>query len=233
MGLSSAFLILGLILVIWVYYWCFNHPDVDSVRLDDLISGTKFKTGDLILFKAVDNFNPVFIMSYYGHIGIIHVDPDTNVPHIFEAANPAEMALNPDQNSAGIFVSPVESRIKTYKGIAYHKPLERVLGPDICREFKNFMDFCVKNMEYNANVISNGLRKAAGEKIGTKVNCGELAFLSLIKLGLIPLEYYDKKCAHHLRWMCKIVDLTNNKYGDPVKITYSPIEDAPNHIDMC
>jgi hypothetical protein len=222
MGFSVAFSIMILVIMVWVYYWCFSHPRLKSERLGDLLDQSKFKTGDLILFKAVDNFNGSLIMSYYGHVGIVYVEND--VPYIFEAADPTNMALDPDQNHHGIFMSPLESRAKTYKGYTYHKELKTPLSPEILDEFKSFIDYCLDNMAYETRVVSNGIKKGAGEKIGLRVNCGELVFLSLIKLGLIPIEYYEKKSFHHLNWMCTITDLTDNGYLEPVKITYSPIE---------
>lgn len=222
MGFSAAFSVLIIMVMVWVYYWCFSHPRLKSERLGDLLDQSKFKTGDLILFKAVDNFNGSLIMSYYGHVGIVYVED--GIPHIFEAADPTNMTLDPDQNPRGIFMSPLESRVKTYKGYTYHKELERELPAEICDEFRSFVKYCIDNMSYETRVVSNGIKKGVGEKIGLRVNCGELVFLSLIKLGMIPIENYEKKSFHHLNWMCTITDLTDNRYLDPVKITYSPIE---------
>lgn len=224
MGIAGSVIVVFMVLMIWTYYWCFAHPKLDTARLCDLLAANKFKTGDLILFKAVDNFNAPVIMSYYGHIGIVYVDPDTGVPFIFEAADPTEMALDSNQNKSGIFISPLESRIKMYKGYTFHKELANPIEVATCTEFATFIQYCINNMSYNTCVISNGIKKGLGEKIGTQVNCGELVFLSLIKLGLLPFTHYEKKAFHHLKWMCKITHVEDNHYLDPVKITYSPIE---------
>ena len=216
--------LLGLIVILviaWVYYWCFRHPSFDEVSLDEVLSKNKFKTGDLILFKAVDNFNGSFIMSYYGHIGVVYAD-STGV-YVFEAANTTNMTLNPDQNANGIFMSPLADRIKMYKGYAFYKELKDPLDAATCDEFRSFIDYCIENMSYETRVMANGIKKGMGEKIGMQVNCGELVFLSLIKLGLLPLEYYYKPAFHHLRWMCDIKILPENEYLEPVKLTYSPI----------
>lgn len=224
MGGSDVILIIVIILIVWIYHWCFNHPNLETVSLSELLTKGKFKTGDLVLFKAVDNFNSPIIMSYYGHIGVVYVDPETKIPLIFEAANPTEMNLDECQNANGIFISPLEDRVKLYKGYTFYKELERPLDSDVCTEFKTFIDYCAANMKYETGVVSNGIKKCMGEPIGLRINCGEIVFLSLIKLGLIPLDYYKKKSWHHLRWMCGIKDLSGgNWYREPVKITYSPI----------
>ena len=221
MGFSGVFAVLVVLMLAWVYYWCFNHPQLESERLVDLLDKSKFKTGDLILFKAVDNFNGSLIMSYYGHIGIVYVED--GIPYIFEAADTTHMNLDAGQNHKGIFMSPLEGRVKTYKGYTYYKELKTPLSPEIVGEFKTFIEYCLANMSYETRVLSNGIKKGIGEKIGLRVNCGELVFLSLIKLGLLPIENYEKKSFHHLNWMCTITDLTGNEYLAPVKLLYSPI----------
>lgn len=226
MGFSGAILTILIVVIIWCYYWTAIHPNLDSEKLDILLKEKRFKTGDLILFKATDNFNAPFIASYYGHIGIVYVYPDDpeKTPYIFEAANPTNMALEDHENPRGIFISLLENRVKQYKGYSFYKELGNSIDPKICLEFETFINYCISNMEYDTGVVSNGIKKGLfGEKSGLKTNCGELVFLSLIKLDLLPLSSYDSPTYHHLRWMCSVENLENgNYYKEPLKIVYSP-----------
>lgn len=225
MSVAESLLIIVVILVVWFYIFTHSHPDLECESLDVLMRDKKFKTGDIILFKAVDNYNAPMIASYYGHIGIVWVDPKdpTQTPYIFEAANPTNLVLEANQNPKGIYVSPLENRIKKYKGYTFYKELGHKINDDVCEEFERFIQYCVDHMEYETRVISNGIRKGLfGEKINNKVNCGEIVMLSLIKLDLLPNDAYEKRMFHHLRWMCSITDVRNNYYEEPVKILYHP-----------
>lgn len=225
MHIPGPLVIIILAAILWMVAFNHIHPNYKEVKYEDLLAMGKFKTGDILLFKALDNWNAPVLASYFGHIGIIYVDPDdpTRTPYLFEAANPTDMVLEDQHNEAGIFFSKLVDRIKRYQGYTYLKELAVPIHPDKIREFKEFMHFCVDKMYYNINVFSNGLRKGLfGERLNLGTNCGEIVFLSLLKLGLLPQEYYQKNVFHHLRWMCSIQDLTDNRYLEPVKITYAP-----------
>ena len=225
MNVPGSFLIIIIILVIWYYIFTHAHPNLDVESLEILLREKKFKTGDMILFKAVDNYNAPLIASYYGHVGIVWVYPDDpeQIPYVFEAANPTNMTLEEHHNPKGIYLSLLENRIKKYKGYAFYKQLGCEIEPEIRLEFEKFINYAVDNMEYDTSVISSGIKKGLfGEKIHNKTNCGELVFLSLIKLGLLPFSEYSRRVFHHLRWMCSITELQDNYYEEPVKIIYDP-----------
>lgn len=225
MDVPSPLLVILVIMIIWYYIFTYAHPNLKTVPLKNLLDEKKFKTGDIILFKAVDNYNAPLIASYYGHIGIVWVYPDDpeQKPYIFEAANPTNLFLTDYQNPKGIYLSLLENRIKKYKGYCFYKELGNEIDNEICLEFEKFINYCVINMEYETCVFSNGIKKGLfGEKIHHKVNCGELVMLSLIKLDLLPTELYEKNVFHHLRWMCSITDLCDNYYEEPKKILYHP-----------
>jgi hypothetical protein len=226
MNIPTPLLIITIIIIIWFYVFTYAHPNFESEKLNTLLLSKKFKTGDLILFKAVDNFNAPLIASYYGHIGIVFVYPDDpeQIPYIFEAANPVGFTLEDHHNPKGIYAGSLENRIKKYKGYCFYKELRYPIKKNVCEDFEDFIEYCVENMEYDEKVFSSGTRKLVfNERLNNKTNCGELAFLSLIKLGLINIDEYEKNTFHHLRWMCSITDLEdNNYYEEPVKILCDP-----------
>jgi hypothetical protein len=226
MNVPGSFIIIVIILVTWYYVFTHAHPDLDTETLNTLLAENKFKTGDMILFKAIDNHNAPIIASYYGHVGIVYVysDDPTRTPYIFEAANPTNLILEPHQNTKGIYLSPLVERVKKYKGYCFYKELDKSVVKDNIKEFEHFIDYCVSNMEYDTNIFASSFRKGAlGERLNNKTNCGELVFLSLIKLDLLTMKEYQKNVFHHLRWMCNIENLQNfNYYHTPVKILYDP-----------
>jgi hypothetical protein len=225
MNIPTSFLVIIIILVTWFWVFTYAHPDLETEKLNVLLLEKKFKTGDMILFKAVDNYNAPMIASYYGHVGMVWIYPDDpeKIPYIFEAANPTGFTLEDHHNPKGIYLSTLESRIKKYKGYSFYKELHYPITQDLCEEFEDFIDYCVVNMEYDSKIFSSGIRKGIfGEKLNNKTNCGEITFLSLIKLGLIDPEEYETKAFHHLRWVCSITDLKDNYYEEPVKILCDP-----------
>jgi hypothetical protein len=225
MFVPTSFLIIIIIFIVWFWVFTYNHPNLESKKLNILLEKKRFKTGDIILFKAIDNHNGPIIASYYGHIGIVWIYPDDpeEIPYIFEAANPEGFTLDDHHSIKGIYLSTLESRIKKYKGYSFYKELHYPIEKKICVEFEDFIDHCVTNMEYDSHVFSSGIRKGLfGEKLNNKTNCGEITFLSLIKLGLIDTDKYEKKAFHHLRWVCSLTDLKDNYYEEPVKILCDP-----------
>ena len=185
-----------------------------------------FKTGDMILFHAYNNINPIFIGSFWGHIGIVYTDPEGNInngnPVLFEAASTTKMKLCPNYNIKGIMITDLYTRLSKYPGLIAVKRLDKHIKFDTQVEFKNFIEYAKKNMEYNDKIFKSGISKKLGCKINNKTNCGELVFLSLIKLGLIELERYDDRILHHLLYMCNITKLNNNYYNTPNEILFNP-----------
>ena len=207
------------ICIFWVWNMLANHPKLLSAHYDDL----KFKTGDIILFHAYDNVNPVFIGCYWGHVGIVYDDPDTDdPPMLFEAAKTTEMSYCPDYNKHGIMITDLKTRVEKYPGLIACKFLNRPIDPAISRGFKEFIYYARNNMYYYNDVVFNGMKKKTGERIHTGTNCGEITLLSLIKLGLIPYETLDKKMCHHLLYVINLTQVENNHYMKPIEVTINP-----------
>ncbi len=206
-------------MIIWVYYIYLQHPQFESYQYDELKS--KYKTGDLILFHGLDNINPIFIGTYYGHIGIVFIDPDEPdaKPKIFEAFNTSTTPFFPQECSNGIALVDLEHRLNSYRGYSFYKELVYPIDVNIQRKFKKFILYAIKNMYYNESVIINAINKLLyNERLYNGTNCGELVYSSLIKLGVIPFEYFYKNRKHHLSWLSTIKELPNNKYKNPVYV---------------
>lgn len=214
-----------IILLSYIYYIYLCHPILDSIHYEHISKQNRFKTGDLILFHALDNINPIFIGSYYGHIGIVYVNPDDpqRIPYIFEANSTRNLPILDRHNKRGIFLSPLENRVRKYKGYVFYKELSGKVPEYIVRDFSNFIKYALENMYYEDRILYSGAKKAFGEKLGNNTNCAELVLLSLIKLGILDINNYNKSSWHYLRWVCSIKNLDNGMhYYDPIYIIDHP-----------
>jgi hypothetical protein len=208
----------------WIYYFHYYKLQTDiKLFIDDVISHVK--TGDLICFKAYNNFNSVFIGSYFGHVGIVYA-PKGQEPMLFEANGIEYMNLRPHHPQTGMFCTPLAERVRKYKGACYWKPLDYPVEPHIEYGFGKFIEYCMKEFHYDVSVFQAGIRTGLGfGKCSKNTNCGEIVFLSLIKLGLLDVKEYDDKRFHYLRYVCHITELKNNKYVDLVMLVDHPFKD--------
>ncbi len=215
MGICAYLLVVILILIFYSYQMLFSDVTFNKVFLDDLFSNkscyaSKLKTGDVVVFKAQNNTNSLMTGSYYGHIGIIYVDPDDpkEEPLIFESNGIEKMPLLSHHPKNGVFLSKLYDRLKKYKGRIFIKQLNKPVEDHVNRDFKNFINYARENMSYDYDVVSSGLKKALGiEKCNNKTNCCELVFLSLIKLQLLSIEEYDKIHLHYLLYTTRVKKL--------------------------
>jgi hypothetical protein len=216
----NSFFIITLICVIWYWYMIYDQPHMLHRPFDNLF----FKTGDLILFHAYDNINPVFIGSYWGHVGVVFKNPDdANAnPMLFEAARTSQMKNCPDSNKSGIIISDLKTRLEKYKGIVSLKSLNIPVQSEIIRGFTKFMTYAKSNMYYNESVISNAIGKKMGNRFTNATNCGEIALLSLVKLAILPQTILQKNIAHHLLYVAQLKQTQNNYYNKPIEITFNP-----------
>ena len=214
-------IIIFIIVLIWFWYMEHNHPNFKETWIDNVLCAAK--TGDLILFKATDNTNSSKIFCYYTHIGVVY-RPDTGNPQIFEAAGTNGMDLYNSENHKGIFLTDLRTRLERYKGRLYYKHLARPISQNVASEFTEFIKYAHENMQYNYNVMTNGIKKGLLiEKCGNATNCGELAMLSLIKLGILDASRYNQRVFHHLHWMSNLDEADNGYYYDePLRIKISP-----------
>lgn len=207
-----AILIILFIKLIWCWFFLWNHPDFQVVVWDNIKD--KCKTGDLILFHGLDNYNPIFIGCYYGHIGIIYRETPTSTPYLFEALNPTREKYNfPVEIHHGIALTDLKNRLSTYRGYVFYKPLAYPIPEYINMQFKDFIHWAINNMKYNTKVIQNGVKKLLlNDSLKINTNCGELVYMALINLELLHLNRFINNRKHHLNWLCNIHTLDNGNY---------------------
>lgn len=226
--MSHWALIIVLIILIAMWYWNFQlrDPGYAEIPLAEYVP----KTGDLILFKAYDNWNGAKIGCYFGHIGVVYVD-GSDESYIFEAAGTRDVDSRIGLNRSGILFNKFDIRVRTYKGAVFVKKLNvinQVISPSqgglYTDRFLNFVDYALQNMYYEYDVVGTGLRKGLGiDGFSNGTNCGEIAFLSLVALGILPEEEYDRCRPHYLRDMCYIENCkTGWEYDEPVKLITDP-----------
>lgn len=188
----------------------YNHPICGEVWINDIVKNAK--TGDLILFKALDNYNSSKTFCYYTHVGVVYNGM------LFEAAGTTGMDLYDSENKNGIFLEDLKTRLSRYKGKLYYKPLNKPVDTIVENNFTNFISYAMKYMFYEYGVVWNGIKKGLGlEHCHNGTNCGEMVFLSLIKLGILCPSRYKESVFHHLH---KITNLTNADFS----YSYNPIQ---------
>ena len=213
-------MILALILIViimWIWYMHMIKPTCNIISLEDLFDPllTNLKSGDLILFKSLNNLNSIYMCNYFTHIGMVIIDPilTNNQPYIFEASGTSTMKWkgrdDVSDNIKSIFLSPLKERMKRYLGYVYYKPLSHSITKEMHYKLLNFIFYAMKYMSYNYNILGGCIKKKfMNEKCGNKTNCGELIFLCLINMGLLNTKYWCKSIFHYLKWMCNIKNLT-------------------------
>jgi hypothetical protein len=138
---------------------------------------------------------------------------------LFEAFNNRTTPYYNKEHKNGVILADLENRIKTYKGYVFYKELAKPVKKELQTGFKNFIDYAINNMKYTDNIVTNFTKKIIiNEELHTETNCGELVYLSLIKLGLLPSSCLDNNRKHHLVITAYITDLNDNKYKEPVYV---------------
>ncbi len=211
------------LVILWVYYFHYYKMYTDiNLFIDDMLKHVK--TGDIICFKAYNNFNSVFMASYFGHIGVVYA-PVGEEPMLFEANGVEHMNLREHHAQNGMFLTPLADRLRKYKGMCYWKPLKLPVDITIEQEFYKFIQYCLKEFYYDVNVFRAGFNTGVGlTRCSKNTNCAQLTFLCLIKLGLLDISEYDKPCLHYLRYMCNITELKNNRYVDMIQLIDHPFK---------
>ncbi len=225
---TSIFVSISIILiVIWIYFLQYHKIQTEyKLFADVFINNPNLKTGDLILFKAYNNFNSIFHGSYFGHIGIVYIHAD-GTPMLFEANGVERTPLMSHHSKRGVFLTPLVDRLKKYKGRCFWKPLNAQLNASIIHGFEEFMNYCLDNLDYDYSVVTGGIKRWFGvSKCGKGTDCGQIVFLSLIKLGLLPIEEYDVPRLHHLKYVCNVKNLQfDYKYLPLVEVIDHPFAD--------
>ena len=233
-----------IILFIWIYAKQYHKRQMNKSFYIDYINNNKVKTGDIILFKAYDNFTSILHGSYFSHVGVVYVD-ELSIPYVFEARTligkkeindlqvgeiQANQIKNPhakNQNSKrGIILSSLSNRVQRYKGRCFIKPLNKPVSPEKNKEFYNFILYALVNFYYEENMVLSCFKKLfAIERCNFGTNCSELAFLSMIVLGIVNIEQYDNNICHHLLFMGNLTMGENGyHYGPLVELVDSAFD---------
>lgn len=220
----NIILIVLMIVLIMLYRSTIAVPNMPTIRYKKLRSEKRFKTGDIILFHAVDNCYPLIIGEYYGHVAVVWVDPDDpdKTPYVFEAARTKGLNLEAEHNTNGIFLSPLDNRFNKYRGYMMYRELAKPIDEKIVRNFKEFIEYSLSHMRYDDNYIPIAICHKLGHGCDNNTNCAELVFLSMIKLGLLPLEAYDWCLGNYLSWVNHTRVFKKNRYLDDVYMIDHP-----------
>ncbi len=209
--------IIVIVLILLVFYSS-SAPTCGSVWLDDYYD--RFKTGDLICFKATNNYNSLMMLNYFTHVGIVVLIG--RVPYIFEAFEVSGYKWKDDRHKNGILFTPLYERVVRYKGFAYVKPLEFALESHVLNEFNSFINFALSEMKYNYSIVSNCFSKLFGQDYATGTNCAELVALSFVKLGLLDMQDI-KHIFNHIKFVTNITEVKNNRYLEPQELLYESV----------
>ena len=214
-----------IIVICWIYFMQFYKIQVDQkIFVDHLIQSKKLKTGDLILFKAYNNYNSIIHGSYFGHIGMVYIMD--GIPYLFEANGIEKTPLLCHHSKKGVFLTKLADRVRKYKGRAFLKPLNNYISPKSETNLSEFIHYALLNMQYDKDLILNSVKKALDIKRCDKnTDCGQIMFLSLIKMGLLDLAEYEVPRLNHLKYVCDLQKIKNGYYySDLIEIIDHPFD---------
>ena len=209
--------------IVYIYLVQFYKINTEyKIFIEDAIENKIFKTGDIILFKASNNFNSIKTATYFGHTGVVVCYDDEVM--LFEANGIERVPLKDRHNKNGMFLTPLHERISKYKGRCFLKTLNKPLDNNTINLYKEFISWAIKNMYYEYNVIRSVFKKLLGmERCHNGTNCAEIVFISLIRLGLIPASEFDNNIMNHLQYVADIQKLENGyEYSDLIELIDHP-----------
>ena len=204
-------------IIIFILYFYAFHPLLLMEDNSEVLK--RAKTGDIVMFHSLDNFNSVFEASYFNHVAIVIVENGKKL--ILEAFMPSSLHNwtkpiygNPEK---GVVISDLENRLNSYRGYVFYKELIKPLSEEVQREFLDYAKWSVNYFEYEKRVVTNQLRKLLfNESLNRFTNCGEFVYLALVKLGLLNKRMLNENRKYHLKFVNSITHLNNNGYKKPV-----------------
>lgn len=213
----NPIIIVVLLVLIYIYAIKFNHPEYKVVQYRDIKN--HIKTGDMILFTALDSPNQIFMISYITHVGVVY-KKDADTPAILiESFNHFHERFYPDEYDTGIATSNLEHRLNSYRGYILYKELAKPVPQYANEDFAEFIKYSKENMKYDKNVVTGEVGKILFNTPFTKdTNCGQFTTLILMKLNLLDFSYFKDRQRHHLRFVTQLTHLKNNSYKVPVYV---------------
>ncbi len=170
------------IILIWIWYIKAEHPAFDVENIQYMRQ--RAKTGDLILFHALDNVNGLFIGAYYTHVGVVYVDSNGH-QWLFEAFAPSGCYMVPGAATHGICLSDLVNRVSTYRGYVFYKELITPRNARQIAAFEELIDFALKNMWYDEAVLATFMdHMIYNAELTLGTNCGELTTLAMMAMGI-------------------------------------------------
>jgi len=201
------------LILLYVYFIQFSHGTYPV----ELINEITFKSGDLIIFKAQNNFNALWLGSYYTHMGIVYESNGELL--IFEANGLEHMPARPEHFKKGILLTQLLPRIKQYKGRVFLKPLKYAITAEQYALFTDFIKFAHEKFYYDTRVIHRRIQNLIGARtVDYRTDCGEMLFHLLVKLKM--LEPSGNVC--HLHKISILTTVKNNEYGDLIELKHYP-----------
>jgi hypothetical protein len=215
----AIIIVIIIIIILYIYNVQFRVIPVNEQEFDKL----EFKTGDIILMKANNNYHSLIHGSYFGHVGMIYVDYENKFINDIDPSDSKNRnvflfeanatKVYPYNGIKGIYISPLRNRLEHYSGNLYLKPLNKPLDLPRIEAFKEFIAFSLQNMYYNHSIITNALLKVFGlKRCRFDTDCGQILFLALIKMKLIPFDEYYVARLNHLELIIKIKELIPEYY---------------------
>jgi hypothetical protein len=228
--MTTTIIIIVVIILIYVYYVKLAHPNYKKTTWNEIKS--RVKSGDILLFSALDSINQIFMGSYYTHIGVIYRETPQSTPMFVESFNPYHTPFYPKELKSGIAVVDLEHRMNTYRGYIFYKELAKPITEEQNREFWEFIKYAKEHMEYDKNVIENEIMKMVlNTPFNTKTNCGQITMLILIKMGLLGIEHFHNRRKHHLIYTAGLKRVRGNSYKTPVYVFSEYYLPAPISFD--
>lgn len=223
--------VIVVIILIYIYYVKLAHPNYKKTTWNEIKD--KVKSGDLILFSALDSINQIFMGSYYTHIGVVYRETPESIPMFVESFNPYHTPFYPKEFKSGIAIVDLEHRMNTYRGYLFYKELAKPISEDQNRELWEFAKYSKENMEYDENVIENEIMKMIlNTPFTLKTNCGQLVTLILIKIGLLGIDHFHNRRKHHLIYTAGLKRVRGNSYKTPVYVYSEYYLPAPILVDL-
>jgi hypothetical protein len=208
------------LVLIYIYYIQFSHGVYPLAIIDEI----KFQAGDIILFKAQNNFNAVWTGSYYTHMGIVYEHNGELL--IFEANGLENMPARPHHFKTGILLTRLLPRIKQYKGRVFIKQIGRPLSDEQNAKFADFIQFASAKFYYDTRVIHRRIQTLIGRRtVDYRTDCGEMLYCLLVKLGMLARV----DTILHLHVISQLAAVTGNWYGAPIELKHYPYELYQGH----
>lgn len=152
----------------------YNNYVAESSYDVEFYPQTRFKTGDLIFFRALDSRHLLWTDTFFSHVGVIVVY--NSVPYIFEMTPP------------NVKFSPIRERLAQYfSGSAFVKPLNKPLPSHVIAKIPSLIAK-YQALEYPSNglkSVTNYVSNCSDYWQNDKFECAKIIAFFLRDIGLL------------------------------------------------